>query len=98
MSRQWLHGIAIAPVGLLALEKLDGIQWVSGAGKPRKANRRWYELYHRILDAGKCLHVTMDAESAKIIHNELRSNRVIYIVQDTSSNVARLVEWLDHPK
>ncbi len=35
---------------LLALEKLDGIQWVPGAGRPSEADSRWYELYRRILE------------------------------------------------
>ncbi len=51
---------------LLGLEKLHGIQWVSGAGNPGGLDERWHPLYRRILDAGKriCLSGTpSDAEA-----------------------------------
>ncbi len=38
---------------LLAIEPLDVIQWVPGAGQPPVHHPQWWPLYHRILDAGK---------------------------------------------
>jgi 5-methyltetrahydrofolate--homocysteine methyltransferase len=38
---------------LLSLEKLAAIQWVPGAGNPGSLDEHWYDLYRRILDAGK---------------------------------------------
>ncbi len=40
---------------LLALPKLDGIQWVPGAGAPPM--RDWVDLCRRILEAGKLLYI-----------------------------------------
>jgi len=82
---------------LLSLKKLDGVQWVpiAGPGKPMADNPHWYELYHRILDAGKFLHIAVNAEMAKTIHRELRSNRVIYNVGDSPANTRELLEWLE---
>jgi hypothetical protein len=38
---------------LLSLPRLNMIQWTPGAGAAETADRRWWPLYHRILDAGK---------------------------------------------
>jgi 5-methyltetrahydrofolate--homocysteine methyltransferase len=38
---------------LLALESLDGIQWVPGAGKEITASYKWMSLYEKIQAAGK---------------------------------------------
>lgn len=38
---------------LLAIEALDVIQWTPGAGQPPVGDAAWYELYGRILAAGK---------------------------------------------
>lgn len=46
---------------LLAIEDLDAIQWVSGAGKADNGDPVWYPLYEKILDGGKSLQVWMPA-------------------------------------
>ncbi|HML24799.1 MAG TPA: hypothetical protein PKD09_24305 [Aggregatilinea sp.] len=38
---------------LLAIENLDAIEWTPQAGKPGGGDPCWWEMYHRILDAGK---------------------------------------------
>jgi hypothetical protein len=43
---------------LLALDDLDAIQWTAGAGRPGGGDPSWYELYRRILGAGKCVMAT----------------------------------------
>ena len=42
---------------LLAIEPLDAIEWTPQAGIETGGNQRWYELYRRILAAGKSVQV-----------------------------------------
>jgi hypothetical protein len=42
---------------LLAIEPLDAIEWTPQAGIETGGNKRWYELYRRILGAGKSVQV-----------------------------------------
>ncbi len=39
---------------LLAIDELDAVEWTPQAGLPGGGNPRWYDLYRRILAAGKC--------------------------------------------
>jgi 5-methyltetrahydrofolate--homocysteine methyltransferase len=38
---------------LLAMEDLDGIQWIPGEGNPPPASKAWHEVQGRVLKAGK---------------------------------------------
>ena len=38
---------------LLEIEELNAIQWTPGVGQPQGGDPQWYDLYRRILDAGK---------------------------------------------
>ena len=38
---------------LLEIEELDAIQWTPGVGQPQGGDPKWYDLYRRILNAGK---------------------------------------------
>jgi len=40
---------------LLAIDRLDGIQWTPGAGHPGLESEKWFPLYHKIQSAGKKL-------------------------------------------
>lgn len=40
---------------LLSIDDLKAIQWTPGAGKPQGGDPCWYELYNRILRAGKAV-------------------------------------------
>jgi len=40
---------------LLEIEELDAIQWTPGVGEPQGGDPRWYDLYRRILAAGKSI-------------------------------------------
>ena len=40
---------------LLSVDRLDGIQWTPGAGKPGLANDKWFPLYEKIQAKGICL-------------------------------------------
>ncbi|MBI4560386.1 MAG: hypothetical protein HY706_22595 [Candidatus Hydrogenedentes bacterium] len=42
---------------LLAIEELDAVQWTPGAGQPGAGDPKWYELYRRILNAGKSVQI-----------------------------------------
>lgn len=42
---------------LLAIPALDAVQWTPGAGQPGAGNAKWYDLYERILGAGKSAQI-----------------------------------------
>lgn len=48
---------------LLEIEELNAIQWTPGVGEPQGGSPKWYDLYRRILAAGKSIMacwVTLD--------------------------------------
>jgi len=45
---------------LLSLAELDMIQWTPGAGQESSWHKRWWPMYHEILDAGKKLMIGAD--------------------------------------
>ena len=48
---------------LLEIEELNAIQWTPGVGEPQGGSSKWYELYRKILNAGKSVmacHLTID--------------------------------------
>ena len=48
---------------LLEIDELDAIQWTPGVGEPQGGDKKWHDLYRRILDGGKsvmCSWVTLD--------------------------------------
>jgi corrinoid protein of di/trimethylamine methyltransferase len=48
---------------LLEIKELNAIQWTPGVGEPQGGSSKWYDLYRRILDAGKSIMacwVTLD--------------------------------------
>ena len=48
---------------LLEIEELNAIQWTPGVGEPQGGSEKWYELYRKILNAGKSImacHLTVD--------------------------------------
>lgn len=42
---------------LLAIKSLDAIEWTPQAGIETGGNKRWYDLYRRVLAAGKSVQV-----------------------------------------
>ena len=38
---------------VLEIEELNAVQWTPGIGQPQGGDPRWYDLYRKILDAGK---------------------------------------------
>jgi hypothetical protein len=47
---------------LIALEKLNCIQWIPGTGHPQQHEEQWFPLYRKILDGGKGLQVSLKAD------------------------------------
>lgn len=48
---------------LLEIEELNAVQWTPGVGEPQGGSPKWYDLYKRILSAGKSIMacwVTLD--------------------------------------
>jgi 5-methyltetrahydrofolate--homocysteine methyltransferase len=54
---------------LLALKRLDGIQWVPGAGAPQA--EEWMPLLKRIRDAGKLCQIYVSPDGARKIVREM---------------------------
>jgi hypothetical protein len=54
---------------LLEVDELDGIQWVPGAGHDRMT--QWLGVCRRVLEAGKCLQITVPADEVEYILSEL---------------------------
>lgn len=56
---------------VLELKELNGVQWTPGYGQPQGGNSRWYDLYKRVLAAGKSVMinwVTLDELEPLIDH------------------------------
>jgi len=51
---------------LLAIEGLDAIEWTPQAGIEGGGDRRWYDMYRKILDAGKSV-MTVHVDAADVI-------------------------------
>ena len=58
---------------VLELKELNGVQWAPGYGQPQGGNSRWYDLYKRVLAAGKSVMinwVTLDELEPLIDHGQ----------------------------
>ncbi|MDR0495804.1 MAG: hypothetical protein LBG95_09300 [Treponema sp.] len=53
---------------LLSIDRLDGIQWVPGAGKPNNADDCWFPLYEKIQSKGKCLVIYAGNSAGEALH------------------------------
>jgi len=42
---------------LMKIDRLEALQWTSGAGQPDGGNEKWYPVYDKVKDAGKAMHV-----------------------------------------
>jgi hypothetical protein len=76
---------------LLSIPDLDAIQWTPGAGIEGCAHRRWWPLYHRILEAGKAVFVGVGSlESLKAMRQEFgeKLNRFLIVMRADSPEEA----------
>lgn len=83
---------------LLEIEELNAVQWTPGVGEPQGGSPKWYDLYRRILDAGKSIMacwVTLDELRPLLdniggdgvhlemdFHNEAEVEQAMRIVED----------------
>jgi hypothetical protein len=73
---------------LLAVEELDGIQWIPGEGQP--APQDWLDVLDRIRKAGKlCQLFVSGAGARKIIHNLGGKGFAFYITDSLSAHEAQ---------
>lgn len=77
-----------------SIDKVRAIQWQPGAGE-QPNGPYWLDLYRDILSTGKGIFISVDAETAKCLHQELKSNKIIYHMGGTREEVENLVRWLD---
>jgi len=79
---------------LLAIDALDGIQWVSGAGQPHQIE--WPEVLHRIQKAGKITILHLSEDDVRRIHGEYDPALLVYDVSvQSEEDGLRLLEWLE---
>ena len=79
---------------ILAIDAIDCIQWVPGAGQPRTLE--WMDLLKKIQAAGKSLWIyDWTPEEIKAFHKELQPDKVAYTLQMESRDEAEeLIEFL----
>ena len=80
---------------ILAIEDIDVIQWVSGAGQ--KPMWQWMDVLKKCQRAGKNLHIyDITPEQVKSIHHELGPRGVLYAVDSTNAaEIEELLVWLE---
>lgn len=79
---------------LLALPKLNAIQWVPGAGQ--KPLREWIDVLKKIIDAGKSVQIYCSIDEIEHFHHELGPRRVFYDCWGKSEAEARgIIRWLE---
>ncbi|MDR1303644.1 MAG: hypothetical protein LBK76_00305 [Verrucomicrobiales bacterium] len=82
---------------LLAIDGLDAIEWTPQAGIEQGGHPRWYELYRRILAAGKSVQI-VGAETAELAPLlDAIGPRGVYVItpmrdEREAEQVARIVE------
>jgi hypothetical protein len=81
---------------LLAIEKLDAVQWVWGAGQGPAA--RWIPVFQRIQAAGKCLHISIEPGELDLLMEALRPEGVMLCtyaasVEEADALLARVRRW-----
>lgn len=72
---------------LLQLPKLNGIQWVYGAGQPSASH--WIPTLKKIQAAGKLIQVNIQPEELDVLLDELNPEGVMYITSCASEQDAK---------
>jgi hypothetical protein len=81
---------------ILAIDDIDVIQWVPGAGKPLM--HEWMDVLKKCQAAGKGLQMydINDLETVKKIARELRPEGLLYYVTvPTRDEALRIIDWLE---
>ena len=71
---------------LLSIDKLKGIQWVYGAGKPTA--RHWLDVLQRIQAAGKMIQVHIVPDDLDSLLEHLKPEGVLYVLSASSREEA----------
>lgn len=79
---------------IAAIDKVRVIQWTPTSGLPGNGPH-WLELYRDILKTGKGIYISSSVETAKLLHNELKSNKIVYNVGGTRADIEDFVRWLE---
>ncbi len=84
---------------LLAIESLDAVEWTPQAGIETGGHPRWYELYRRILAAGKSVQiVNVEPDEVRPLLDAIGTRGVYLLIQFKDEReadaVARLVETI----
>ncbi len=61
---------------ILQMKKLNGVQWVYGAGQP--SPRHWIHILKKIQDAGKCINISGPPEDLPELMKYLRPEGLLY--------------------
>jgi hypothetical protein len=79
---------------LLEIERLNGIQWVPGAGS--KPMAEWTDLCLKILNADKCLVISCEPEEVEILLSKLKRKGLMLCVscrdEGEAKNVLKIAE------
>ncbi|MBN1669694.1 MAG: hypothetical protein JXR37_01595 [Kiritimatiellae bacterium] len=80
---------------ILAIEGIDVIQWVSGAGQAPM--HEWIDVLRKCQQAGKGLQIYgVNGETLKRLHKELRPEGVVYCIgAKTREDVEETCRWLE---
>lgn len=77
---------------LLEIEALDAIEWTPQAGLERSAHPRWFDLYRRILAAGKSVQVCgVSHEEIPPVLDAIGGNGVYFITSFTGERDAEKI-------
>ncbi|HUS58643.1 MAG TPA: trimethylamine corrinoid protein 2, partial [Planctomycetota bacterium] len=79
---------------LLAIRKIDAIEWVPGSGQP--SHIHWLDVLRRIQNAGKGVWMDVPADEAKLLAKELRPEHTFYNITggiSTEKEARDLIEW-----
>ncbi len=79
---------------ILAIDAIDVIQWVSGAGQ--KSMHLWTDVLQKCRDAGKGLVLyPPDLDAVKELHRAFGPERMAYQVGGTRQQVEEIMNWLE---
>ena len=81
---------------LLAIPKLDMVQWTPGAGQEPPDDARWWPLYHRIVDAGKKVYCSgcKDVDSLLAMKREFGAGLKQFLIQMQAKSTPHAEEIL----
>lgn len=80
---------------ILDIEKLDGVQWVYGAGNGNSTD--WVEVYKKIQKAGKCIQILVnEPEEIEVLMDKLSPEGLLFTVSRAldKKEAAKVIEMV----